>query len=120
MFYKKILLNIFSSKQPCKVTVFSCDDEVIEEFAIQSYHTKICIRTKGRSIKLFAKYKSQTIYQTVSLYFNLCQSLVVNFAFDTILPHRQPSFITLSDRTYGFPIANAILNFKQKPLPLIC
>jgi hypothetical protein len=113
MFFKSIVLNIVCSKTPCKLTVLSCDDKIIEEFVAQSYFSKFCIRTKRQTIKLIAQYENHTICQTIRLCNKLCQTACLSFSFDTILPQKQLVFVNLSDATYGFPIKNAILNFKK-------
>ena len=112
MFFKSIILNIFCSKIPCKLTILSCDNKIIKNFFINSYYTKLCIRTKDCAIKLLATNKNQTIYQKLYLNCKFCQKYCVNFAFFTILPQKLFNYIKLTDKIYGFPISKAILNFQ--------
>ena len=112
MFFKSIVLNIFCSKIPCKLAILSCDNKIVEEYEIKTYYSKICIRTNNCMIKLLATNKNQTIYQKLYLNYKFCQKYCVNFAFFTILPQKLFNYIKLTDKTYGFPISKAILNFQ--------
>ena len=113
MFCKLVKLNIFSSNTPYELTILAQNGQIIKQITIETNKSKICFHTKNCTIKLFARYNNETNYQTAHLSNRLCQSCNVSFAFQSILRPIRPNIIKLSDATYGFPIAKAILNFRQ-------
>ena len=111
MFAKKLCLDIYCSKFPCQLTILSCDGD-LKNVTIQSNISKFCFCTKSCAIRLLASHNGQTIHQTIYLTNLLCQKNFVNFVFDRTILQISNNIITLTDANYGFPIANALLNFK--------
>ena len=112
MFAKKVFINIFCSRLPCQLTILSCDNKMITQAFLQTNESQIFVYVKGNRIKLIATYQNETIFQTISLANRFCQIVYTTFAFSRIV---NPSriLISLTDANYGFPIANATLNFTK-------
>ena len=112
MFNKKVNLNIYSSNIPYELTILSCDGRIIKNVIIQSTISKLCVCTGGCSIRLLASFNNQTIYQKILLGDCQSQSVFASFGFESNINPEILNIITLTDATYGLPVANAILNFK--------
>ena len=106
---KKIFLEIHCSKTPCQILIQSCNGCTIKTETICSNISNICFCTSHCNICVIAKYKNQTISRQICL--NCCryQKICTSFNFDEEIKQN----ILLHDETYGFPIANAVLNFNQ-------
>ena len=114
MLNKKITLNIFSSKTPIELTILSSCEKPVKKETIHKNCSKICFCTNECCIKLVAKHKNQTIYQTIRLNNCLCQNIFVGFGFFDFIPKEVLEIISLTDANYfGLPISNATLNFSQ-------
>ena len=57
MFYKKVILNIYCSKNPCELTILSNKCKVIKKLTLNSKNFKHCFCTKDKLIKIKAKYE---------------------------------------------------------------
>ena len=112
MFNKRIFLNIFSSNTPFDLVILSCNGKILKSVNLQSSFSKICIQTNSCCIKLLASFNEQTIYQKIYLSNCRNQNVFASFGFQKSVNPKVFNIITLTDSTYGFPVANAILNFK--------
>lgn len=113
MFNKMVVLNVFCSKSICELKVISCSGYLIKNVNINSLKTKVCITTRDQKIFLQAKYKGQTIYQTIFIN-NYChQNIFTSFNFNRAISLVAICTIQLSDANYGLPIPTAMLNFKS-------
>lgn len=113
MFFKSVTLNVLCFKNPCDLKILSCDGRLIEKLKTRSISSKICFCIRGQFIRLKATYKNHTEYKTIYLCEKRCQDIFVNFAFNTSISQRVFNVITLTDATYGFPVKNALLSFRQ-------
>ena len=111
MFIKNANLTIFSSKTPFELTIATCNGQFITRKAINLNPSSFCLCTTACCIKLIAKYKNETITKSAILQNCHCQNLNVSFSFYSPQPSPQVQTFNLLDKTYNFPIKNAILNF---------
>ena len=111
MIFKNLRLNFFSSNIPCKITISTCDGNLIAQKTINSNFYSFCVCTNACCIFVQAKFNNQAITKKILLCDCKCKSYSINFNF--VLPLPQPALqtITLVDANYGLPIKNAILGF---------
>ena len=113
MFKKIVFLDLHCSETPCNFTVLSCNGQIFKTIIISNC-SKVCFCTDDYQIKLFATCNKQTIQQTLCLSNSLCQNYCISFVFEKIIPPKVVNLIELFDANYGFPVANATLDFKQR------
>ena len=106
MICKSVTLKVFCSKTPCQLTILDCNGVVIKTCTVNNFCSQICVCTTGHTLRLIAQYQSQTLCQIIHLCCCRRQSIYVSLIF-----HMTNVFLTLRDRNYGFPIANATLGF---------
>ena len=107
MHYKFVTLKLFCSNTPCRITILSETDEVIQVFTAHLCHSEIYLRIKACSLKILAQYQSQTLCRIVNLSCCYCQTICASFIFTPL----RPLTFTLRDENYGFPVPNAVLTF---------
>ena len=110
MINKTIILNIFSTNAPFKITISNPNGIVIFSRTINQNNKKLCICSKFSKITIKATYNTQS--QTQYLYLNKCkwQYFNINFIFNEI--DATQNFILL-DKNYGLPIKTASLTLKK-------
>lgn len=113
MFKKKVVIILYVSKTPCRLTISTNQGEILKSKIIESNNEKICICTKSCEITISAEYGTETIYEMFYLSNKRCQNIFSNIVFSPSRSKKITNIFTLSDATYGFPISNAILTFKQ-------
>lgn len=111
MYGKFVVLSIFCARKPCQLKIIY--DNCFMEKNINANMSKIRICTKNQFIKLIAKYENITYYKTIYLNNCKCQNNFANFMFNVSILQKIKFNIFLTDKNYGFPVSNAILNFKQ-------
>ena len=114
MFSKSIIVNIFCKSKPCELTILAEDGHIIQKATIGTTKMKFVICTNDCIIKVIATHNDLTYYKTIFLGNCKCQSIFVSFGFNTTISQKLHSVVVLSDANYGFPVARALLNFKQQ------
>ena len=111
MFAKKVVLNIISSVSNYELIVLS-KQGILKQINIKTKKSKICFYAENCHVRLKAKYKNQTIYQTIFLNKCQCEKVFIKFAFDRFPQTEILNMFYLIDAIYGLPVARAKLNFK--------
>jgi len=114
MVFKSVLLNVICSKKPYYLTIILDDCEVIKNKKVISNITKYHICTNKKTIRIIARYQTQTVYKTIYLNNNLYNNICVNFMFNTKILQGTIGVFTLVDASYGLPVKQAMLNLIQK------
>lgn len=111
MFVKKIRINIFSTKIPYKIIIYSLDGEVfVNQLAMQNA-TTFCVCCKSFRIAIKVEYANQIQTKYFILTNARCQFLNTYFRFQDLLLRQ--NFILL-DKNYNLPINSAKLSFTEK------
>lgn len=111
--YVVVELNIFCLYTPFSIEILSERGEFLKRVKISLNCSKICVRTSGKFIRLIARQGNLSEYKTIFLNDNGCQSVFVSFAFNSAFSRNSFGLVFLKDANYGFPVENAILNFKS-------
>ena len=112
MFYKSVVLNIFSSIAPFRLIISRLNGEVLlnKIVAKKYFNTCICCNDAKIAVKIEANTQSQTSY--LSLNNCKCQCHNLNFTFVNLNFNQR---FTLFDANYNFPIPYANLVLIEKP-----
>ena len=113
MFFKSVFLNIFCNETPCKVTILTYNDKIIKEQTLQTNQSKIFVCTNSCFLQIYAEYNDQIIYQTIYLSLWQCQNYYFNFLFEKKLTPTTKVNIVLTDKKYGTPVLQSILQFNS-------
>ena len=113
--FKTVNLIVSSSQTPFEITISSCSNNFISRRKVFSNSSSFCLCTNACCLKVSGKYNNQIIVKQVILGCCSCQRVAVSFNFNTLqpLPPSQTQIFSLTDKTYNFPIPDAILNFQN-------
>ena len=110
---KRIVFNVTCNKYPFDLSFYCSNGTIIKNTKIYTNKSTVCVSANDCCLKVIARYNGQVNYKKIYLNNNSCQNICLGYSFNNIL-QKCISSITLLDKIYGFPVANAQLKFKYK------